>query len=79
LQYFITKTKYKPDSLTVEIYFSYQVGLDKKLEVTENEKAPDDCQWFSMKEIEEMAKDNQIAFDNETAIKMFDIQQQTGN
>jgi len=60
-----------PDgSLLVEYYFCYR--KDGGVRVTDNEKAPEEGRWFSMEEIQGMAKRGEIAFDNYKTLKLFE-------
>mgnify|MGYP001565853452 CR=1 FL=1 len=59
--------------LLIEDYFCYQ--QEGGVQVTENKKAPAEGRWFSMKAIQEMAQNRQIAFDNyKTLKKLFEEQ-----
>lgn len=74
LEYFADRIMCSQKRLILEIYFSYKVEANQNIEVTGNEKAPDACQWFSIKEIEEMAEKGQIAFDNNKILRLFEQQ-----
>lgn len=59
-------------SLLIEDYFYYQ--KDGGVQITENKKAPAGGRWFPMAEIQEMAENGQIAFDNYKTLKLFERQ-----
>lgn len=74
LKHFTDRIICSRERLILEIYFSYKLEIDQEIEVTGNDKAPDDCRWFSMKRIKEMAKRGKIAFGNEKTLKLFEKQ-----
>ena len=73
LKLFTTLMLYLPEySLLIEDYFYYQEnGI---VQVTKNKKAPAEGRWFSIKEIQEMAGRDEIAFDNYKMLKLFEKQ-----
>ncbi len=70
-QYFTHKVKRDPASLIFEFYFSYEMEPGRWPPVTTNEKAPDDCQWFSMEEIMAMQQRGEVAFNNHEILQEF--------
>lgn len=70
LQYFAERVKHSRTSLTLEVYFSYELEADKETEVTGNVKAPDACQWFTIEEITAMQQRGEIAFNNYEIIQL---------
>lgn len=74
LKYFIDRVKREGTLLILELYFSYQLGMEQEVKVTGNDKAPDDCCWLSMEAIQAMAKEGKIAFANDEIIKLFEKQ-----
>ena len=72
LQYFTEKTRCGRTSLILEVYFSYELEAGQWVEVTGNDKAPEECQWFTIAEIREAAKAGKIAFGNDKILESFD-------
>ena len=71
LQYFTEKIKCSRTSLILEIYFSYELEAGQEVEVTGNDKAPDNCRWFSMEEMIAMWQRGEIAFNNHEVLQEF--------
>ena len=74
LNYFIDRVKRKGMRLILELYFSYRLEANEEVEVTGNKKAPDECRWFSRRELKEAEKGGEIAFDNYQTLKLFEKQ-----
>ena len=60
------------DSLLIEDYFYYKE--DGTVTLTKNNKALVGGRWFSMEDIEKMARKGEIAFDNYKTLKLFEKQ-----
>lgn len=74
LKYFTHRLKSEDKLLILELYFSYELPLTQEVGVTSNEKAPDDCRWFSIEKINEMAERGEIAFNNHEIVQEFEKQ-----
>lgn len=71
LRYFTERSECTRKRLGLEVFFSYRLETDKEIKVTANEKAPSDCQWFTLKQVREMAGRGKIAFDNNEILEEF--------
>jgi hypothetical protein len=71
LELFTMESSGDSQEITLEIYFSYQMSKEQEVKVTQNPRAPENCGWFSLREIMEMAGRGEIAFDNDKIIRRF--------
>lgn len=71
LKHFWIIFKQNQDSLIIENYFYYEVGKNNNIRTTDDYKAPERVEWFSIKKITKKEIEGQIAFNNYEVINKF--------